>query len=629
MFNGSTLNSNQLQAITHDGTVMVIAGPGTGKTKTLTAKIEYLIDTKNINPQEILALTFTQKAAAEMKERLGDLKFLPYISTFHALAFDILKNIHESIEIITEKEKEELLQQISKKNKISNRESKNLALFISQFKNNLNEESLAIISEYNQLLKEKNLIDYDDLLFKLYELLKENNEKVVPYKNKFTHILVDEFQDTNNLQYQIIKLLLKNNNLFVIGDPFQSIYSFRGATEEIVGIFKTDFPQSTCISLDTNYRSCREIIQASSALFPKKTILKANTDGTGEVAAIKTINEYTEGEYIVEMINKKIGGTDLLKAGAIQEEKRETRFSDFAVIYRTHAIGRIIEQTFINSGIPYQIVGGITIYEQPEVVFISNLLQYINQKDSSYLKDLLYSPIISLNLKSKLKISRLFSENKKQILTILEHSIDQYIDSRKDIHMISTIVDWLKDIVVKAKNSKLIPLIHIIMEYSLLTEYIAQKKSKDNYVRAFISTITQFNDKKNSIIQCCNYLKYLKEYEFYDPNCDKVTLLTLHAAKGLEFKYVFICGFEDGIIPFDRNNIDIEEEKRLLYVGMTRAKEGLYLLTALERNKKVSVISRFYSEMSEKLTILEDEAIIKQTKQIKKWKEKKSQLKLF
>lgn len=633
MIDVSSLNSNQIKAVKSEGTIIVIAGPGTGKTKTLISRIFYLIQEKNVSPQEILALTFTQKAAGEMKERLANLKVLPYISTFHALAFDILKNTGESIELIPERDRTELLQTIQGKDgdkKTTKREIKDLSLLITQFKNNLYPTEIpAIVSEYNRLLDERGFIDFDDLLLKLYELLHNNNQKVSQNKKRFLHILIDEFQDTNNLQYQIVKLLLKNKNLFVIGDPDQSIYSFRGAQGKLLQILKQDFPENQLISLDTSYRSFKEIITASSALFPQNISLKPITNGKGEVALVKTINEYTEGEYIAAMINKKIGGTDLIAAGTIQEEKREIRFSDFAVIYRTHAIGRTIEQKLVDSGIPYQVVGGLTIYERPEVAFITNLLQYISSKDSTYFKDLLYSSVLQLSPGSKQKISWLFNTDREKAVDILDHSKDQYLNSQKDIHMISTMISLMKNISREVQSKKLMSVIHIIIEHPLVKGYVAKNENKENNIHAFISTITQFDNEKKSLEKCVQYLSFLKEHEFYDPSCDKVTLLTLHASKGLEFKYVFICGFEDGIIPFDAKNIDTEEEKRLLYVGMTRAKEGLYLLTTKLRNKKESIISRFYPEISKRMIVIEDEVIMRRAKQIKKWKEKKNQLQLF
>ena len=472
-------------------------------------------------------------------------------------------------------------------------------------------------------------MDYDDLLLRLYILLQENSEKVFPFKNNFTHILIDEFQDTNTLQYEIVKLLLKSNNLFIIGDPFQSIYSFRGAQEEILHTLKKDFPESQVITLDTNYRSALEIITASSALFPEKIPLKPFSQKKGDVCLVKTLNEYTEGEYIAEMINKKIGGTDLIRAGDFQEEKREVRFSDFAVIYRTHAIGWIIERKLSDSGIPYQIIGGKTIYEQPEISFIINLLQYIWRKDSLYLKNLLFSPVLDLSLKSRRKLSGFFNENKDQLINISDYSLAQYIDSQKDIHTISTIYDCLKKIDAEVHNNKLLPLIHKIIKTSLVKNYLGKNNNREKNIHAFLSSITQFDYKKDPIKTCIQYLEFLNEHEYYDPHSDKVTLLTLHASKGLEFKYVFICGFEDGIIPFDRNNIDIQEERRLLYVGMTRAKEGLYLLTTDQRNKKKSVISRFLLDIESSVTRVQDEAGMRHGRQIKKWQERKSQLKLF
>ncbi len=628
----SSLNPNQRQAVKSDGCVVVIAGPGTGKTKTLTSRIIYLTQQKKVSAQEILALTFTQKAAAEMKERLHNLPHLPNISTFHSLAFDILNNLNESTEIISEKERREILEIIQQRRSDKKLKSniKDLSLLITRFKNEINNnETPSVITEYNKLLSERGLVDYDDLLLQLYHTLRDNNEKISHYKNRFSHILIDEFQDTNKLQYEIVKLLLKNNNLFVIGDPFQSIYSFRGAQSEIFKTLQLDFPNHMYISLDHNYRSLYKIIQASSGLFPESIHIKPISAGIGEVLLIKTINEYTEGEWIVEMINKKIGGTDLIRAGNISESKRELRFSDFAIIYRTHTIGKILEQKFIESGIPYQVIGGASLYEQPEISFIISLLQYIIHKKDLYLIELLYSPVLKLSSKSHVSLSRLFQEKKDMTITLLQQEMPQYMESPKDIQTVSTIISFIKSINIKAQTYNLLQLIHKIIEQPILKEFIAKHQHKEKNIHTFVSSITQFQDKPNSLEMCVKYFEFLKEHEFYDPTCDRVTLLTLHVSKGLEFKYVFICGFEDGIIPFLGKDVNMEEEKRLLYVGMTRAKYGLYLLQTRQRNKQQSQMSRFYPLISKFITEIDDEVIARRANQIKKWKEKKSQLQLF
>ncbi len=618
------LNTDQQLAVKSEGIVIIVAGPGTGKTKTLTARIQYLIEVKLIDPSQILALTFTKKAATEMKERLGYLSIKPYISTFHSLALDLLGN---SKKIITEKERFELLHELFESDKKTTKKDVNeVLLTITRYKNDLQTKSNKLVDSYNKLLLKKGFIDYDDLLIQLYNHLKENN-----ITRNFIYVLVDEFQDTNILQYEIIKLLLKNNKLFVIGDPLQAIYSFRGADRDIFKKIETDFPEHTKIHLTTNYRSDKSIIDTSSSLFPHVISPVSYSKQEGSVSHIKTINEYTEAEWIVSKIDSLIGGTDLLKAGSNLNAKKSTlSFKDFAIIYRTHSFGRILEQIFATSAIPYQIIGDESLYNRPEIRYIILSLRYFQSNSHEIVLELLTSSVLGLTTKTKKLLTQLYKKDNNNFVNNLLFSIPLYCHSKKDINLVSTFMSDLKSTKNELKSTKLSEIIHKITNTKIIKEYINSKAPNFDNIHMFISIFTQFDMPNNGLQHAIEYLDYLEAHEFYDQHIDKVSLMTIHAAKGLEFSEVFIVGVEEGSIPFMRRGevALIEEEKRLFYVAMTRAKHNVYLLSAQERGKKKTHISQFLTHLK-CVTHIEDEVIEKRFKQQKKWKEKKAQLSLF
>ncbi|MCL5784099.1 MAG: ATP-dependent helicase [Patescibacteria group bacterium] len=480
----SGLNDQQKRIVLNgDGVVVVNAGPGTGKTKTLTSRVAFLIGENGVDPQNILTLTFTQRASLEMRERLQKIlgkNKLPLITTFHGFAYDFLIRLGQEVEIISEENREMLVKKIIKENK-SRMSFRDLSLVISRYKNSLNStqkdhEIEKLFKDYQKALVKKQLLDFDDLLLKTWKILKDDSNQRVKLQEQYQYVLIDEFQDTNDLQYQIIRLILKENpNLFVIGDPLQSIYGFRGASAKIFEKLHDDFPDTKTAFLEINYRSKSSIVNISNQLF-SNTNLKSFSRDLGNVAMIDTLNEYSEAGWIVSFINNKIGGTDLNSA---QKGAEGANFADFAVIYRTHHLAYVLEKKFNESGLPYQIVREDTPVEG-----------------------------------------------------------------------------------------------------------------------------------------------------------DHIKLLSMHAAKGLEFKYVFICGFEDGLIPYRHARgefaDDLEEEKRLLYVAMTRAKDELYLICAKSRNKKYSKASMFKQNIkSNYLVEMEDQAIGKILQKRQALKIKKSQMSLF
>lgn len=592
------LNAEQQKAVyTTEGPVIINAGPGTGKTKTLTYRIAYLILEKKVKPENIIALTFTQKAAAEMKNRVNIyLKgHMPYIHTFHSFCHSIQQDCGRNYSIISDKEREDVLHILKKRydrdefiHKLS---IKDLSLLISRYKNDslleqFNDCLEEFIHNYNETLTKNNFIDYDDLLLHTYNLLKNNNELKNNLVSKYSYIHVDEFQDTNAIQYLIIKSILnKQNNIFVIGDPKQSIYSFRGARPEIMEQIKIDFPRHTNITLHINYRSSTEINRITSTLFPNEQPLIPATSYAGKAVLIKTLNEYSEADLIIRMICEKVGGIDLLQSGDLGTASgNEASFADFAVLYRTHYSKRTLELKLNKANIPYQIIGEDSPFKEKEIMFIILCLRYAFYKEKIFLEQLLSSRILK-SLQQKVELEK-----------YLESVSDEKLDNiYKNIILISK---------VKEGNSRL---------------------EKNKAVNFFDSIIFQFNKYNNSLERCIKYLEYLEDNEYYDMASDKVVLMTMHASKGLEFPYVYIAQFEEGNIPHNRKDSNIEEEKRLLYVAMARAKRELYITYTKTRQKRSVSISRFYSYLNTHIEQNEDEDMKKIIKRI----QKKNQLSLF
>lgn len=497
------LNDEQRRALAiTTGPLLITAGPGTGKTKTLTSKIIHLLTEQGVPAHDIIALTFTKKAAAEMKSRVqqmvGSHQPLPFIGTFHALAHDLLTRQGKEVTIISEKDRDDILRGIRKQlraeGQIDIPSIREFSLLISKHKSQLtpalssSEERAGVRlypnvpSHYNKLLHARGLSDYDDLLLEAVGLLEADTNR-----SPLQALLIDEFQDTNAVQYQMIKLLAGPPcHICAIGDPLQSIYGFRGATPHSFDFFKKDFQNTQEVTLTKNYRSGAAIIDASSALFHDMAKLAPQIAAPASVALVSTVNERTEAAWIAAEISRLMGGTNLNEVGATTSNE-QLRFNDFAVIYRTHEVGRVLEQTFTDSGIPYQIIGK-ALEDQPA-------------------------------------------------------------------------------------------------------------------------------------------------YELTEPRGDKVVFMTMHAAKGLEFTHVFIAGFEDGLIPYSRRAVsddEIAEEKRLLFVAMTRAKQGLYLLRAHWRDNQKTIPSRFQPLLTHPAILtIQDAAIARAAKKRATLREQRSQLQLL
>lgn len=603
----NTLNKKQLEALeTTTGPILILAGAGSGKTKVLTNKAAYLIQEKHIPPQNILLVTFTNKAAKEMKDRIARLltnnlqpttcNQLPLACTFHSLCARIIRRdgkamgIPQNFLIYDSDESREAVKEAMDNLGISDKKINpgSALTTISEAKNELigpleypqyargyfQEEVARIYLEYQNILIRNRAMDFDDLLFETVKLFQKSPETAGYYQNRYIYVLVDEYQDTNHAQYTLTKLLSKRwRNICVVGDASQSIYSWRGADFRNINNFKQDFPDVKVFNLEQNYRSHQKILDASYEIISKNKshpILKLWTEKqAGEAIGLyQANNEQDEAVFIVNQILAGVNNGQ----GKI--------YSDFAVLYRTNAQSRVLEEALLHASVPYVLVGGVRFYERKEV---KDVLAYLK---------LLTNPKDSVSKKRIIKLG------KKRFDKFVEF-LDKYITDNMTGN--STTLEIL-DLVLKETTYLELYDIHDDADVVRL-ENIKELRS----VAAQFPDITQFLENVA-----------LVEQEFYPdhPQIDSdknnvVSLMTLHAAKGLEFKVVFMAGMEEGLFPHSRSllePLELEEERRLCYVGMTRAMDKLFLTYSNRRlyfgQRSANQVSRFVVEVPEHLTVL-------------------------
>ncbi len=607
--------SEQEKAIKSQGSVIVKAGPGTGKTMTLIGRIYFLLNDLKINPEEILVLTFTQKAAQEIKERLNieSEKSAITVGTFHSFALEVLLDEGLKIKLASEALRQKIIKEIILEERLKTT-ARSFAENVSNFKNfnsnssNLNKDILL----YQSKLERDDLKDFDDLLSIFHTKLKEDLKLKNKLQSRFGHILIDEFQDTNILQYEILKQVINSrSHLFVIGDPNQSIYEFRGADAQVFSRLKDDYSEIEDIRLTKNFRSCQDIVQVSNRLFPKSPLNPNQTD-RGKVMLIETLNEYTESEWIVNLITTSIGGLDLNQA--VSNDK-EVNFSDFAILYRNHNLSKILVQKLKESGIPFQRIGESSLYEKKEVSFIICVLKFLNHQvmDNFYL--ILENDFLNLDYKILHKVKDF---NGKKIWLDMKSNIS----SEKGF---TEIVLKLEELIKSFKDG--VGLQQLVL--SICDKFQIKNESTNLDIEQFLSILIQFGNDNYSIDKFIHFISWLNENNFYDKKSNKVVLSTIHSAKGLEFKYVVVMGFEDNLIPIIKGG-SIKEEKRLLYVAMTRAKNELYLTYTRIRNKRKTKISQFKNIIKgEGIVEMVDKSLERRIKAKEKWKLRNSQLKFF
>lgn len=616
-----TLNDKQLEAVEHkDGPCLVLAGAGSGKTKVLTQRIINLIDS-GVSPYNILAITFTNKAAKEMRNRveneLGSITDSIFIGTFHSFGLRILRENYidigytSNITILDTDDAKAIVKRILKENgydpakyeirtiinKISSAKNDGISPdeYTKLFLNDLDIVIGLVYKEYTKLLKDNNSIDFDDLLLKPVELLKKNKIILEKYQERFKYILVDEYQDTNSIQYELCKLLAsKYKNIFVVGDANQSIYSFRNADYRNILNFEKDYKNAKVILLEENYRSTNNILKAANS------VIKNNSEGKklnlwsskrdGElIDYIRCEDEIKEANFVINKIK------DLISNGY--------KYSDIAVLYRTNAQSRVVEDAFVRNNIPHNIIGSYYFYNRKE---IKDLIAYLK---------LIYNPCDSVSLERiinvpKRGIGAKSIENLRKKATENNISMFDAIDSGKELEFKKMILK-LQEFSLNANLSDLIE--EILSTTGLRMEYEINKslenEAKVENLNEFKTVALMFEE--SGIYDLQTFLENIalvSDRGQYSNDGDEVSIMTLHSAKGLEFNVVFLLGMEEGLFPHNRsfNSLsDLEEERRLCYVGITRAKEKLYLLSARQRTifgkTSGTIESRFIREINDDL----------------------------
>ncbi len=616
-----TLNDKQLEAVEHkDGPCLVLAGAGSGKTKVLTQRIINLIDS-GVSPYNILAITFTNKAAKEMRNRveneLGSITDSIFIGTFHSFGLRILRENYidigytSNITILDTDDVKAIVKRILKENgydpakyeirtiinKISSAKNDGISPdeYTKLFLNDLDIVIGLVYKEYTKLLKDNNSVDFDDLLLKPVELLKKNKIILEKYQERFKYILVDEYQDTNSIQYELCKLLASRyKNIFVVGDANQSIYSFRNADYRNILNFEKDYKNTKVILLEENYRSTNNILKAANSVIKnnsegkKLNLWSSKSDGE-LIDYIRCEDEIKEANFVINKIK------DLISNGY--------KYSDIAVLYRTNAQSRVVEDAFVRNNIPHNIIGSYYFYNRKE---IKDLIAYLK---------LIYNPCDSVSLERiinvpKRGIGTKSIENLRKKATENNISMFDAIDSGKELEFKKMILK-LQEFSLNCNLSDLIE--EILSTTGLRMEYEINKslenEAKVENLNEFKTVALMFEE--SGIYDLQTFLENIalvSDRGQYNNDGDEVSIMTLHSAKGLEFNVVFLLGMEEGLFPHNRSFdslSNLEEERRLCYVGITRAKEKLYLLSARQRTifgkTSGTIESRFIREINDDL----------------------------
>lgn len=642
-----SLNEKQIAAVLAcQGPTLVIAGAGSGKTKALTHRIAYLIREKGVNPWNILAVTFTNKAATEMKNRITKLLTgkptaaqqgyyedpnLPTIGTFHSICVRILrKEIHvlgyeNSFVIYDAADQQILIKRILKDMQIDEKQFNPRAILahISNAKNQLigpegyhrfvnsyfGEKVEQVYRHYQDALEKNGALDFDDIIMKTVELFEKFPETLDKYQEKYRFISVDEYQDTNHAQYLLInKLAEKYRNICVIGDEDQSIYSWRGANIQNILDFEKDYPEAVIIKLEQNYRSTQNILDASNAVIIKnkqrkgKKLWTENTSGDS-ISLITCRNERHEGEFVAQ---------EILRANKTFENPA---YNNFVVLYRTNAQSRVMEEVFLRYGIPYQIVGGIKFYDRKEIKDILAYLRLVqNPADSVSLHRIINAPPRKIGAKTLAVIQDLAKRYSITFFSAMGSEMLQTELGEDKVRSCQKFVDMIKKLQDLNRQQQASAMIKYVLEITgykdLLNDGSIESESRLENIYELISVATKY-DKLEPGLSLNIFLEeisLISDIDSHNNSADSVTLMTVHSAKGLEFPYVFLIGLEEGIFPHSRSLLEpreLEEERRLMYVAMTRAQYKLYLLHAEERmlygENKSNAASQFLAEVPENL----------------------------
>lgn len=631
MQNLDLLNDMQKKAVLHKyGPVLILAGAGSGKTTVLVNRIAYITETENIHPYNILAITFTNKAANEMKERIenliGDISKEMWICTFHAACVRILRShiallgYEPGFVIYDTSDTKTVMKECYKELDIDDKNYpiRGVVSVISKAKDSMQDPEIfkavhagdyrmcriaEIYALYQKKLKANNALDFDDILFSTVKILSENPAVLEKYQNQFKFIMVDEYQDTNNVQYMFISMLAqKHGNICVVGDDDQSIYKFRGANIQNILNFEEEFTDAEVIKLEQNYRSTQNILDAANAVIHNNRERKAKalwTDkGDGEKISLYTgYNERDEALYIANRIEEM--------------HKNGKNYSDTAVLYRTNAQSRILEEIFMRNAIPYKVVGGLRFYDRKEIKDIIAYLRLIhNPNDNLSFQRIVNEP--------KRNIGKTSVDRLSEVAADFDISLFEAACSAASYDSLARssakFADFCKTVNELKKLSEILPLKEFTERVLNDTGYMAalvqentiEAKTRIDNLGEFVSAVAEYekSEENPSLADFLESISLVSDIDSYDEEEDTCVLMTVHSAKGLEFPTVFIAGMEDGLFPSARSvdtQEELEEERRLCYVAITRAKNKLYITNARSRTlygqTTNQVISRFVGEI--------------------------------
>lgn len=626
------LNERQKEAVlATEGPVLVLAGAGSGKTTVLVNRIAYMISEKHIRPWNILAITFTNKAAREMKDRierlLGDTAKDMWIGTFHSVCVRILRGCIDLLGysrdfvIYDTADTKTVMKECLRELDIDEKSFpvRNVLSIISNAKNDLMDAAtfenvyksdyrMSIIAKiyyrYQTKLRKNNAVDFDDIILNTVKILSENPDVLSKYQDKFQYILVDEYQDTNNSQYLLINLLAQaNRNLCVVGDDDQSIYKFRGANIGNILNFEDDYSDVQKITLDQNYRSTQNILDAANSVISNnkgrmgKSLWTSNGDGN-KVFVYTGTNEYDEARYIARQIKKHFD--------------EQGSFSDCAILYRTNAQSRVIEEMLMRESVPYKVLSGLRFYDRKEIKDIIAYLRVVyNPNDDVSLARIINEPKRKIGNATLEKARNIAREKETSLYDVISHA-DDYPEFKTAIKKLLGFSEIIQSLIKLKDTVTIEDLTGRILNNTgympaLVMEDTTESKTRIENLGEFISVITEFEKNEetgNTLGEFLENISLVSDIDGYDENEDSAVLMTIHSAKGLEFPIVFLSGLEEGLFPGMRSmesDDDIEEERRLCYVAITRAKEQLYITKTISRTihgkTMPTTASRFFKEI--------------------------------
>lgn len=626
------LNDRQKEAVLHkDGPLLVLAGAGSGKTSVLTSSIAYKIKEESVDPRNIIAITFTNKAANEMKERVSslldmDVAYL-WIGTFHSICARILRMNIEKIgysnnfTIYDTQDQRTLIRDIIKdlgykddinprlaQSIISNAKNKSISpedfLKMNFYMQNA-DEIAEIFKKYEKKKYEYNALDFDDLIEKVLELFVKDSETLRYYQNKFDYIFVDEFQDTNNSQYELIRFIAgKKQNVVAVGDADQSIYSFRGADIRNIISFEKDFKNTKIIKLEQNYRSTSKILDTANVLIAnnlerkEKNLWTENGDGA-DVLYKETSIESDESKFIIDTIKN-------LLADGYKE-------SDMVILYRTNAQSRPFEEALLKNLIAYKVVGGLKFYDRKEIKdLIAYLNILVNSKDDVSLKRIINEPKRGIGDKSIDQIEKIAISHGISMLDLITDDNFSILMTDRLKNLTDKFYKPLEEIFINVDKYKIVDLINEVLEKtgylrSLEKSLLVEDRARVDNINEFISSAADYQEAnpEDNLRDYLENLSLLSDIDKTEENNESISLMTMHQAKGLEFPVVFIVGLDEGLFPSKRSldEGNLEEERRLFYVGITRAEEKLFLTSAQMRRNYGKVTyykpSRFIDEIKD------------------------------